>query len=283
MRVGERGAERPIVLDSDGRAFELTPITGDVDAEFFGSGGPAKVRDALEAGVLAPADIDGLRVGSPIRRPSSILCIGMNYAAHAAESGSLPPENLVVFFKKANTVVGPTDPIPLPRDSERLDWEVELAIVIGAEGRELASDEEALAIVAGYTLANDLSERAFQIEVSGGQWSKGKSCADFAPIGPWIATPDELGDVQRLRLRSWVNHEARQDSSTSDMIFPVARIVRELSAYMVLEPGDVIMTGTPEGVALSGRFPYLRVGDVVTMQIDGLGSLEQTVVAAVAA
>jgi 2-keto-4-pentenoate hydratase/2-oxohepta-3-ene-1,7-dioic acid hydratase in catechol pathway len=278
MRVGERGNERPIVLDAAGAAWELSPVAPDIDADFFAFGGVALATSALERGELPAADIEGERVGAPINRPPSIVCIGMNYAAHAAESGSAPPEHLVVFFKKPNTAVGRADPIVVPRGSDRLDWEVELAIVIGAEGRYLETDEDATAIVAGYALVNDLSERSFQVDISGGQWSKGKCAADFSPFGPWIATPDELGDIQSLRLRSWVNDEPRQDSSTADMIFPVAQIVRELSHVMVLEPGDVILTGTPEGVALSGRFPYLLPGDRVRMEIDGLGSIEQLVV-----
>ena len=276
MRVGERGHERPVVLDAADAAWDLSPI-GDVDAAFFATDGPARAARALAAGELPPTSIEGLRVGAPIARPPSIICIGMNYAAHAAESGSAPPEHLVVFFKKPNTAVGRADPILVPRGSDRLDWEVELAVVIGAEGRYLDTDDDALAIVAGYALVNDLSERTFQVDISGGQWSKGKCATDFSPFGPWIATPDEVGDPQSLRLRSWVNDEPRQDSSTADMVFPVARIVRELSAVMVLEPGDVILTGTPEGVALSGRYPYLHPGDRVRMEIDGLGSTDQVV------
>ena len=277
MRVGERGHERPVVLDAEGVAHDLSPVAADVDADFFGGDTIARTRAALEAGSLPVVDIAGVRVGTPIRRPANLICIGMNYAAHAAESGSPPPANMVIFFKKANTAVGPADPIVVPRGSDRLDWEVELAIVIGAEGRYLADDAAAMNIVAGYAVVNDLSERSFQIDISGGQWSKGKCAADFAPFGPWIATPDEVGDVQALRLRSWVNGEPRQDSSTADMVFPVAQIVRELSEVMVLEPGDVILTGTPEGVALSGRFDYLKPGDTVRMEIDGLGTIEQVV------
>lgn len=278
MRVGARGAERPVVLDAEGSAFSLESITGDIDSAFFASNGPARAAAALAAHELEPVSIEGERIGAPISRPANIICIGMNYAAHAAESGSLPPEHMVIFFKKANTAVGPNDPIIVPRGSDRLDWEVELAIVIGDEGRYLPDDASAMAIIAGYAVVNDLSERSFQIDISGGQWSKGKCAADFAPFGPWIATPDELGDVRALRLRSWVNGEPRQDSSTADLIFPVAQIVRELSQVMVLEPGDVILTGTPEGVALSGRFPYLAEGDEVRMEIDGLGEIVQKVV-----
>lgn len=278
MRVGDRGRERPVLLDAEGRAWDLAAIADDIDPVFFASDGPGRAAAAHAAGRLTELDLGDTRVGAPIARAASIICIGMNYAAHAAESGSAPPEHLVVFFKKPNTAVGPKDPIIAPFGATKLDWEVELAIVIGAEGRYLESDEDALAVVGGYALVNDLSERAFQIEVSGGQWSKGKNAEDFTPFGPWIATPDDVGDVQALRLRSWVNEEPRQNSSTADMIFPVARIVRELSAYMVLEPGDVILTGTPEGVALSGRFPYLQVGDRVRMNIDGLGEIDQIVV-----
>lgn len=278
LRVGPRDGERPVVLDRDDRAFDLRPLTADVDAAFFASAGPERVAAALAAGSLPATEIAGERLGAPIRRPSSIICIGMNYARHAAESGSAPPEHLVVFLKKPNTAVGPTDPVIVPRGSTKLDWEVELGVVIGREAHEVPDDAAALAAVGGYLVANDLSERALQIESSGGQWSKGKNCADFSPLGPWIATPDEVPDPQALRLRSWVNDEPRQDSSTADMIFPVARIVRELSQVMVLEPGDLILTGTPEGVALSGRFPYLAPGDRVRMEIEGLGEISQTVV-----
>ena len=276
MRVGPRGRERPVAVE-DGVSYDVSRVTPDIDAEFFASGGIARVARAIEEGTLPIVSLDGLRVGSPIATPPSIICIGMNYAAHAAESGAAPPERLVLFFKKGNTVVGPNDPILLPRGAEKVDWEVELAIIIGSRGRYLDDDESALAIIGGYALANDLSERAFQIEHSGGQWSKGKSSEDFAPMGPWISTPDEVPDVQALDLKSWVNSEPRQDSSTADMVFPVATIVRELSQYMVLEPGDVIFTGTPEGVALSGRFPYLKSGDIVSMEIDSLGRIEQQV------
>lgn len=277
MRVGERGHERPVVLDAEGVAHDLSPVAADVDADFFGGDTIARTREALESGSLPVVDIAGVRVGAPIRRPANLICIGMNYAAHAAESGSPPPANMVIFFKKANTAVGPADPIVVPRGSDRLDWEVELAIVIGAQGRYLADDAAAMNIVAGYAVVNDLSERSFQIDISGGQWSKGKCCEDFSPFGPWIATADEVPDPQALRLRSWVNGEPRQDSSTADMVFPVAQIVRELSEVMVLEPGDVILTGTPEGVALSGRFPYLQPGDAVRMEIEGLGAIDQVV------
>ncbi len=198
-----------------------------------------------------------------------MLCIGQNYAAHAAESGATPPERPIMFYKAPNTVVGPYDDVLIPRGSAKTDWEVELGVVIGRTARYLDSPADALGHVAGYVVANDVCERDFQLAVSGGQWSKGKSCETFNPLGPWLVTPDEVGDPGALRLRSWVNGEPRQDSSTADMIFDVAYLIWNLSQYTVLEPGDLINTGTPQGVALSGRFPYLRAGDVVEVEIDG--------------
>lgn len=278
MRIGPVGAERPVVVDDAGVARDLRPLTADVDPRFLAGGGVAATRAALAAGTLPPVDVTGERVGAPLAAPPSLVCVGMNYAAHAAESGSAPPEQIVVFFKKTNTVVGPGDPIVVPPGATRLDWEVELGVVIGAYASRLGSDEEALAAIAGYVLVNDLSEREWQIERSGGQWSKGKCGVGFSPFGPWLLPADEVTDPQALRLRSWVDDEPRQDSSTADMVFPVAQIVRELSHVMAFEPGDVILTGTPEGVALSGRFPYLRAGNRVRMEIDGLGAIEQDVV-----
>ncbi|MFK3980763.1 fumarylacetoacetate hydrolase family protein [Micromonospora sp. NPDC050397] len=264
MRVGPFGAERP-VAHTDGRYYDLSGITGDIDGAFLAGGGVTDVAG------LPEIDITGLRIGAPIARPGVVLCVGLNYAAHAAESGAANPEFPVVFYKAPNTVVGPYDDVLVPRGSTKTDWEVELAVVIGKAARYLSSPEEALAHIAGYTLANDVSERDYQFAVSGGQWSKGKSCETFNPLGPYLVTPDELGDPGRLGLRSWVNGEVRQDSSTADMIFDVAYLVWHLSQYSVLEPGDLITTGTPEGVALSGRFPYLAAGDVVEVEVDGLG------------
>lgn len=277
-RLGPVGAERPVVVDGD-RALDASAVTADYDAGFFARGGIADLAAAVDAGSLPDvADATDLRVGAPIARPSAVYCIGMNYAAHAAESGSQPPELPVLFLKPPNTVVGPDDTATIPRGSVKTDWEVELAIVIGAEASYLSGHEESLAHVAGFAVANDLSERAFQIEVSGGQWSKGKSAAGFTPLGPWLVTPDEVQHTD-LRLRSWVNGEPRQDSSTADLIFGVEYVIWHLSQYLVLEPGDVVLTGTPEGVALSGRFPYLAPGDVVELEIDGLGRQRQEFVA----
>jgi 2-keto-4-pentenoate hydratase/2-oxohepta-3-ene-1,7-dioic acid hydratase in catechol pathway len=181
----------------------------------------------------------------------------------------------ILFYKASNTMVGPDDDVLIPRRSVKTDWEVELGVVIGRRARYLSSPDEALSYVAGYAVSNDVSERTFQNDESGGQWSKGKSCETFNPFGPWLVTADEVGDPQALRLRSWVNGEPRQDSTTADMIFPVAFLVWHLSQYTVLEPGDVINTGTPQGVALSGKFPFLAAGDTMELEIDGLGRQRQ--------
>jgi 2,4-diketo-3-deoxy-L-fuconate hydrolase len=279
MRVGAPGAERPVVLDDEDNAFSLSGLTSDIDGTFLAAGGIAGVRDALAKGTLPVENVDGERIGPPIARPQAVVCVGMNYAAHAAESGANPPERPVIFFKHPNTVVGPNDDVLVPRGAEKVDWEVELGVVIGRRARYLQSPEEALGHVAGYVLSNDVSERALQLELSGGQWSKGKCCETFNPLGPWLVPADEV-DPQALRLRSWVNGEARQDSSTADMVFSVATLIHDISQYMVLEPGDLLNTGTPQGVALSGRFPYLSVDDVMEIEIDGLGRQRQVLVKA---
>jgi 2-keto-4-pentenoate hydratase/2-oxohepta-3-ene-1,7-dioic acid hydratase in catechol pathway len=278
MRVGAVGAERPVVLDDGGRAFWLSGLVDDIDGAFLAGGGIARVRAALSAGELPSADIDGERIGAPIARPMAVVCVGMNYAAHAVESGAAPPEHPVIFYKHPNTVVGPYDDVVVPRDAVKVDWEVELGVVIGRRTRYLDSPEEAFSHIAGYVLSNDVSERALQIEVSGGQWSKGKSCETFNPLGPWLVPAEDVGNPQGLGLRSWVNGEVRQDSTTADMLFSVATLIHDISRYTVLEPGDLVNTGTPQGVALSGRFPYLSVDDVVEIEIDGLGRQRQVLV-----
>jgi 2-keto-4-pentenoate hydratase/2-oxohepta-3-ene-1,7-dioic acid hydratase in catechol pathway len=267
--MGAAGAEIPVVI-TDEATYDLRSVTPDLDPSFFASGGIERARAALEAGSLATLDASGLRTGAPIRSPGSVICVGMNYAAHAAESGAQPPEQPVIFLKTSNTVNGAYDTVQIPKDSQRTDWEVELAVVIGRRASYLDSPEQSLDHIAGFTVADDLSEREFQLELSGGQWSKGKCCAGFTPTGPWLVTPDEV-DHTDLRLRSWVNGEPRQDSSTADLIFGVDHLIWHLSQFLVLEPGDLLLTGTPEGVALSGRFPYLTAGDVVEIEIDGLG------------
>ncbi|WP_435823630.1 fumarylacetoacetate hydrolase family protein [Micromonospora haikouensis] len=267
MRIGPVGAERPVLFDGTDH-FDLSGVTADIDAAFLAGDPVARVR---AAGPLPRLDVTGERVGAPIARPGAVLCIGQNYAAHAAESGVAPPERPILFHKSPNTVVGPYDTVLIPRGSTRTDWEVELAVVIGRPARYLDSPADALAHVAGYAVANDVSERDYQFADPGGQWAKGKSCETFNPLGPWLVTPDEVADPQALRLRSWVNGAPRQDSRTADMIFDVAYLIWHLSQFTVLEPGDLVNTGTPQGVALSGRFPYLAAGDVMEMEIDGLG------------
>ncbi|MFV2126884.1 fumarylacetoacetate hydrolase family protein [Micromonospora sp. LOL_013] len=274
MRVGPKGSERPVLLVG-GRHFDLTSVTADIDPAFFGGDGINRVRAAMAAGDLPEVDVRGARVGAPIARPGTVACIGLNYSRHAAESGTVPPAEPVVFLKASNTVVGPYDDIVIPRGAVKTDWEVELAVVIGRRARYLASPNEAGDVIAGYAVSNDLSERDYQMGDAGGQWARGKSCESFNPMGPWLVTADELDDPQRLTLRSFVNDQPRQHSTTQDMIFDVRHLIWYLSQYLVLEPGDVVNTGTPEGVALSGQFPYLRVGDVVRVDIEGLGEHRQ--------
>ncbi|MET3808428.1 2-keto-4-pentenoate hydratase/2-oxohepta-3-ene-1,7-dioic acid hydratase in catechol pathway [Nakamurella sp. UYEF19] len=273
LRVGPVGSETPVVMDVDGNTLDASGLTADFDGSFFAGGGLASL--ASSAGLLPAIDIAGLRIGAPVARPGAVLCIGMNYVAHAAESGSAPPTVPILFYKSPNTVIGPDDEVLIPRGSAKTDWEVELGVVIGRTARYLPSREAALECVAGYVLSNDVSERAFQLEVSGGQWSKGKSCETFNPLGPYLVTADEVGDPQALRMQSFVNAEPRQDSSTADMIFDVAEIIYQLSQYLVLDPGDLINTGTPQGVALSGRFPFLSAGDVMELSIERLGRQRQ--------
>ncbi|MEO6881407.1 MAG: fumarylacetoacetate hydrolase family protein [Mycobacteriaceae bacterium] len=283
-RLGALGSERPVILDGS-RTLDASSVTADFDGEFFGSGGLDRLRTALADGSLPEAEqrprsagSPRERVGSPIARPGTVICVGMNYAEHAAESGAAPPEVPIIFHKTPNTVVGPDDPVTIPPGSTKTDWEVELGVVISRRAGYLASPSASLDHVAGFVLCNDLSERDFQLAVSGGQWSKGKSSPGFCPTGPWLVTPDEV-DQDDLRLRSWVNGEPRQDSTTADMIFSVEHLIWDLSQYLTLEPGDLLLTGTPRGVALSGRFPYLRAGDTVSLSIDGLGEQHQEVVA----
>jgi len=277
-RLGAAGNEQPVVLVEDGNGaakyFSLTGLTRDIDGGFLAADGIARARKALESGELPEISAEGLRIGSPIARPRSVVCIGLNYTAHAAESGATPPEVPVVFLKPSNTVAGPFDAAPIPPSSAKYDWEVELGVVIGKEASYLSSVEEAAGHIAGYVVANDLSERDYQLPGAAGQWTKGKSLPASSPLGPWFVPADQV-DAGKLRLRTWVNGEIRQDSNTSDMIFDPATVVHHLSQYMVLEAGDVILTGTPEGVALSGRFPFLQPGDVVELEVEGLGRQRQ--------
>ncbi|MES4908066.1 MULTISPECIES: fumarylacetoacetate hydrolase family protein [unclassified Streptomyces] len=277
LRVGPAGAERPAVLDDSGTPRDLSDLVKDIDGALLADEAAlARIREALASGELPALDAADPRIGPPLGRIGKIVCIGLNYHDHATETGAAIPEEPILFMKAPDTVVGPHDTVLVPRGSEKTDWEVELAVVIGRTARYLASDEEALASVAGYAIAHDVSERAFQIE-RGGQWDKGKNCETFNPLGPWLVTADEVPDPQALALRLWVNGELKQDGTTADQIFPVAQVVRYLSQFMTLYPGDVINTGTPAGVAL-GRpepKPYLRAGDVVELEIDGLGRQRQ--------
>ncbi|MEU8202690.1 fumarylacetoacetate hydrolase family protein [Streptosporangium sp. NPDC049046] len=274
LRVGPVGQERPAVLDEAGNLRAISET--EIDGAFFASGGVARVREALERDDLPVLDAEGLRIGAPIARPGKIVCIGLNYIDHATETNAATPAEPIVFMKAPNTIVGPDDEVLIPRDSVKTDWEVELAVVIGETARYVETHEEALSKVAGYTISNDVSEREFQLE-RGGQWDKGKSCETFNPLGPWLVTPDEIPDPQALGLRLWVDGERFQNGDTKNMIFTVAEVIRYLSRFMVLEPGDLINTGTPAGVALGlPGTPYLRAGQVVELEIDGLGRQRQT-------
>ncbi|MCX4687725.1 fumarylacetoacetate hydrolase family protein [Kitasatospora purpeofusca] len=278
LRVGPPGAERPVVLDQDGTAYDLSGVTADIDGGFLAGlagGGAAALAGQVAAGRLPVAEIGGQRVGPPVPRPGKVVGIGLNYRDHAAEAGAAIPDEPVIFLKPGSTVVGPYDEVLVPRGGEKTDYEAELAVVIGRTARYLPDHAAAAGVIAGYTIANDVTERAFQFE-RGGQWDKGKSAETFTPLGPWLVTPDEVADPQRLPLRLWVNGELRQDGSTERMVFPVLELVRYTSQFMVLEPGDVIVTGTPAGVTL-GRpgTPYLAPGDIVEIEIDGLGRQRQ--------
>ena len=278
LRLGPVGAEIPAIELSDGVVRDLRPLTADIDGAFLESDGLRRARDmAGQLPVLEGAA--ELRVGPPIARPGAVLCIGQNYAAHAAESGNAAPTVPILFFKHPNTVVGPFDDIHVPPRAEKIDWEVELGVVIGKRARYLESEDQALEHVAGYVVSHDVSERTWQKDESGGQWSKGKIAETFNPLGPALVPADEV-DPQSLRIWSRVNGESRQNSTTADMVFSVANLVWHLSQYAVLDAGDLLNTGTPEGVAMSGRFPYLTAGDVVELGIEGLGVMRQSLVTA---
>jgi 2-keto-4-pentenoate hydratase/2-oxohepta-3-ene-1,7-dioic acid hydratase in catechol pathway len=276
LRVGSPGEESPAVRTDDGRLLDLSSVTPDFDGDFFSSDGVDRARVAVEGGDLPEVDAEGRRIGAPIARPGKIVCVGLNYRDHAAETGAAIPARPVVFMKDPGTVVGPYDEVLVPRGSRKTDWEVELAVVIGRRARYLTGPEEASRVIAGYAVSHDVSEREFQLDYSS-QWDLGKSCETFNPLGPWLVTADEVADPQDLGLRLTVNGVKRQHGHTRDMIFPVHHIVWYLSQYMVLEPGDVINTGTPAGVALGlPGTPYLRPGDTVELEIDGLGGQRQT-------
>jgi 2-keto-4-pentenoate hydratase/2-oxohepta-3-ene-1,7-dioic acid hydratase in catechol pathway len=275
LRVGPPGAERPALLDAEGTLRDLSGLVPDIDGALL-SDAAALTRIREAAATLPALDPEGLRTGPPVARIGKVVCIGLNYHDHAAETGAAVPGEPVLFMKAPDTVVGAYDTVLIPRGSEKTDWEVELAIVIGRTARYLPSPAAALEHVAGYAVAHDVSEREFQIE-RGGTWDKGKNCETFNPLGPWLVTADEVPEPQALGLRLWVNGELRQDGSTADQIFPVAEVVRYLSHFMTLYPGDVINTGTPAGVAMGKPEPkpYLRAGDVVELEVTGLGRQRQ--------
>jgi 2,4-diketo-3-deoxy-L-fuconate hydrolase len=279
-RFGEPGSERPGVLLDDGTRVDATAFVRDYDEAFFGGDGVRGLGAWMkDKGASAPRVAAGTRIGAPLARPSKIVCIGLNFRDHAAESNMDLPKEPVMFFKSTTAMVGPNDPVMIPRGGTKLDWEVELAIVIGAKA-SYVDESRAFEHVAGYALHNDYSERAFQLE-RGGQWVKGKSADTFAPIGPFLATRDEIADPHALDMWLTVNGETRQKSSTANMIFNVPALVSYVSQFMTLLPGDVISTGTPAGVAL-GMKPapvYLQPGDAVELGIDGLGRSRQKVVA----
>jgi len=281
MRIGAPGAEKPVVRLDDDRYVDLSDVVDDFDEAFFGNGGLDRIRPlvAERTGGGQVSRFAGERVGAPIARPHQILCIGLNYRDHAAETGQAVPAEPILFTKSPNTLVGPDDDVRIPRGSTKTDWEVELGLVIGRRTSYLDSVEEARDAIAGYLVVNDVSERAFQME-RGGQWSKGKSAETFNPAGPWLVTADEIDDVLALDMWLAVNGVRRQTGNTKTMIFDPYFVVHHLSQFMVLEPADLINTGTPPGVGMGCTPPvWLQAGDVMELGITGPGSQRQHVLA----
>lgn len=278
IRFGNPGQEKPGVV-VDGKQLDVSAHFQDFNEQFFVEDGLNKLADVLKnAGNQLPEVPAGTRLGSPVARPSKIVCIGLNYIDHARETNLTPPPEPVIFMKATTALVGPNDQVMIPRGSEKSDWEVELAIVIGKKA-SYVEESEALDYVAGYTLHNDVSERAFQLERAG-TWDKGKGCDTFAPIGPWLVTKDEIADVHQLRLWFTLNGQKMQDGNTSNLIFNIPHLISYTSQFMTLLPGDIISTGTPAGVGM-GMNPqlYLKPGDIMELGIDGLGSSRQEVIA----
>ncbi len=277
IRFGDAGHERPGVLFNDGARVDVSAYGSDYDEAFFGGPGLPDLRRWLDSNASrAPRVASSVRLGPPICRPSKIVCIGLNFRDHAAESKMDIPKEPVIFFKSTTSLVGPNDPLVIPRNGKKVDWEVELAVVIGKRTLYISKDQ-ALNHIAGFVLHNDYSERTFQLE-RGGQWVKGKSADTFAPLGPFLATMDEIPNFGNLAMWLKVNGEYRQKSSTANMIFDVPTLVSYVSEFMTLLPGDVISTGTPAGVGLGMNPPtYLKAGDLVELGIDGLGESSQRV------
>ena len=276
IRFGKEGHEKPGV-HIDGKNYDVSPFVKDYDESFFTNQGLEKLTAIIAKEKLVPIN-DRERIGSSVARPSKILCIGLNYAKHAKETGAAIPTEPILFMKSTTSLTGPFDNIIIPKNSEKTDWEVELAVVIGKKA-SYVSEAEAMDYVAGYVLHNDVSERAFQLE-RGGTWDKGKGCDSFAPLGPWMVTKDEIPNPHTLRLWLSLNGKMMQDGNTDDLIFNIPQLISYSSQFMTLLPGDVISTGTPAGVGL-GFSPniYLKPGDVVELGIDGLGTSKQKVVA----
>lgn len=279
IRFGNPGQEKPGVELTDGKRLDISAFGSDYDEKFFGSDGVTRLASWLrDHAPSCPVVAPDVRLGAPVCRPSKIICIGLNFRDHAEESGMEPPARPVIFFKSTTALCGPFDSIEIPRGSVKTDWEVELAVVIGKRCKYI-TEAEAPAHIAGYALHNDVSEREFQLE-HGGQWVKGKSADTFAPLGPWLVTPDEVQDVNSLRMWLTVNGVTKQSGNSSNLIFKIPFLVSELSRYMTLLPGDIISTGTPAGVGLGFKPPqYLKPGDVVELGIDGLGRSRQSVIA----
>ncbi len=274
IRYGAPGKEKP-GLFKNGSYYDASGWFADYDEEFFVNGGLEKLKKLNDEGSLPKIEIE--RLGCPVKRPSKIVCIGLNYSDHAKETGATPPTEPVIFLKSTTAIIGPNDDVRIPRGSEKTDWEVELAVVIGKKASYVEKDR-AMDFVVGYCLHNDISERAFQLEM-GGTWDKGKGCDTFAPIGPWLVTKEEIPDVHQLRLWLKLNGKIMQDGSSSNLIFDIPTLVSYTSCFMTLLPGDIISTGTPAGVGL-GMKPnlYLKAGDTMELGIDGLGESRQVLI-----
>lgn len=275
LRHGPKGAEKPALLDASGVVRDLSGIVDDITGATLGADSLARLA-ALDCALLSALPADG-RVGPCVGKVGKFICVGLNYADHARETGKGPPAEPILFLKATSAIIGPNDDVEIPVGALKTDWEVELGIVIGTRAKYVA-EAQALDHVAGYCLVNDISERAFQSE-RGGEWTKGKSHDTFSPMGPWLVTSDEIADSGNLGMRLEVNNVSRQNGSTQTIIFGVAHLVSYLSHFMTLHPGDVVTTGTPPGVGLGMKPPlYLKAGDVMRLEIDGLGHQQQTVV-----
>jgi 2-keto-4-pentenoate hydratase/2-oxohepta-3-ene-1,7-dioic acid hydratase in catechol pathway len=276
IRFGEQGKEKPGIVIND-NPYDVSSIVSDYDEEFFAGDGLTYLKSKLDTSNLSSVS-KHTRLGSPVARPSKIICIGLNYSDHAAESKMQVPDEPVIFFKASSALTGPNDNLIIPRNSSKTDWEAELALVIGKKASYI-DEKNAKDYIAGYVLHNDYSEREFQLE-RGGQWSKGKSCDSFAPVGPWLVTPDEIADIDNCRIWLTVNGKIMQEGNTKNMVFKVPFLVSYISRFMSLLPGDIISTGTPAGVGM-GQKPapvYIKPGDVIELAIDGLGTSKQTAV-----